>query len=192
MPLRTLDGRENSRCQRIGAGGAPHLVEHHAQLLALAAEAKHGLDKIVPIRRIQPCGAENNRLRAVLQQELLALPLGAAVRRPRTRLVLLGIRHASVARKDIVGADVDDPCARRGQVLDRQRIDEASSRLVLLRLIHIGIGCAIDNQVDSVGTHVRMHRRAIGNVQLRHVREKIGMRRVRAGQVLHAMAQLTI
>ncbi len=87
---------------------------------------------------------------------------------------------------------MDDTRARRGEVLDRNGIDEASGRLVLFCLIYIGISGAIDNQIDMIVTHKSMHRRTVGDVQLRHIGEKIGVSGMLQGQILHTMTQLAV
>ena len=66
----------------MGAGGATHLVFHHADLLALAMQPQHGEGKVLAHRPHHPAGAQDHAPAAAAQHcfhRFLAGGLGAAV-----------------------------------------------------------------------------------------------------------------
>lgn len=192
VPFGCLDNGEDSRREVSRVGGRADLVEDDTQSVALQAQANHSLHEVVAVGRIEPCGAEYDRVGAMREQSLFACQFGATVGSARRNGVALAAGNPALTGEDVVGADVDDLGTCRGKVLHGVGIDEQRGRFVLLRLVHVGVGGAVDNQVNSMVAHKGMHRLAVGDVKFRHVGEEIGMVAVACRERAHLRAELSV
>ncbi len=68
-----------------------------------------------------------------------------------------------------------DTSTRKCQVLNGLRIDKARCGFVRLRTVHVGVGGTVNDKVDGVVTDKSQYCLAVGDIQLRHVGEEIGM-----------------
>ena len=175
VPLGCLDNGEDSCREVRRVGGCADLVEDDAQSVALQAQSNHGLDEVVAVGRIEPCGTEYDRVGTVCEECLLASQFGSSVGGTGCYGVALAAGNPSLAGEDIVGADMNDLGACCGEVLYGFCIDTQCGRLVLFRLVDIGVGGAVDNQVNGIVAHEGVHRLAAGDVEFRHIGEEIGM-----------------
>ncbi|MNY60779.1 hypothetical protein D3C86_1973750 [compost metagenome] len=83
------------------------LIGHHAQRLALAAQAQHGLDEIVAVRAEHPAGAHDEVAAAIGRQHHLAAQLAGAVYPGGADRVGFPVRLAGIAGKHVVGGNVE-------------------------------------------------------------------------------------
>ena len=74
-----LDYLVNGCCEIGCVGGGNYLVDNHAQLLAFATEAYHGLYEVVAIGRVEPCRAYDYAVGGQCDERCFALALGGSV-----------------------------------------------------------------------------------------------------------------
>ena len=95
----------------VGRGAA--LVVDDRDLVPLGAEAQHRAQEVVPGRAEEPRRAHDP---GPLARRRLAVELRAAVAPTRVRAVRLDVRLALAAVEDVVGREVDERRAERGDV----------------------------------------------------------------------------
>jgi hypothetical protein len=157
----------------VGEGRRAMLVGDDAQLRPFLAEAQHGLDEVVAMRRADPGGAEGHAARLRQVQQQLAGELGGAVDADRRRRVRLGVGAALDAVEDIVGRVVDHRHARPRRRLAEQPwpggIHREGQRPVVLGAVDGGIGRGVDHRLRPVPREGRLDLRRIGQVELRRL-----------------------
>ena len=190
------DGGVDGACQVACVGGGAYLVEHHAQRLALAPQAEHGLHEVVAVFGVKPGGADDHRAGAAAHHLLFARQLGAPVDGVRARLVVLGVRHVGGAVEDVIrGYVYQGGAARLGgicQVGGCQVVQLLTQAGVVLGLVYGGVGRAVHDEVYGVAANEVAHALLVADVQLLHVGEEVGVLRVSGGQIPHGVAKLTV
>lgn len=121
--------------------------------------------------------------------------LRPAVNAERVRFARLVVGPVGVARKDVVGRNVDQrgvrSRSRTCQITHRQPVDPIGCRLVLLGPVDVGVGGAVDDHVDPPVAHRPPDGFLVGNIQLRHIRKTIFVPRRRSQQP-HGVPQLSV
>src|SRR5690606_27891582 len=149
---RRLAERHHLGGQHPRPGGLAVLVVDHLRGAALQGQPAHGRHEVGAVRAVQPGGGD--RVPGAGQQphhRPLAGELAAAVRVERSRAGVLRVRGAPAAVEDVVGGDLDQPCAGGGagpgEVGDRAPVDGGGGRLVGLGGVHGGPGGGVDHHV---------------------------------------------
>jgi len=110
-----------------GIGRCAVLVGNHAQLVALGSEAQHGAQEIVPVRRVDPRGAEDEMVGTAFLQRPFARQLAAAVGAERAGGRVDGVGLRLVAVEHVVGGVVDHQrtmrCRPAAEHADRLAVD---------------------------------------------------------------------
>jgi hypothetical protein len=153
-----------------GPGRSANLVVDNAQLVALAAQAQHGLHEVGTMQAIHPTGAQDHETCARGGNRLLAFKLAAAVDGKRVGGVVFEVGARLGAVKDIVCRIVDQEGAEApglfGQDGRGRRIDPPRLVGFLLRAIHGGIGGCVHDRPGRVGANRRAQGVAVGEVDL--------------------------
>ena len=149
--LRPRRGGPHRGGQSVRPGWRPDLVCHHRQFVPLAHQAQHGLDKIVAETRVDPAGAQDERLRQRALHRQLAIALAAPVLaqwRGR-RLWRIGLGCGAIENE--VGGNMNQPgtTLRAGPRQHPRALGVAAVRGCGLGLcfIHGGVRRCIDNQL---------------------------------------------
>ena len=111
MPLFAVDERFYHAGEVKGLGWSAHLVADHTQCLTAAPKFEHGLHKVLAMRRVEPCCADDDAIGGNINYMLLAIGFGAAINRSGTHWVVFTIWAAVCAVIHIVGGDVNEFCA---------------------------------------------------------------------------------
>ena len=179
-----------------GTGGGTYLVGHDGQLLALVPQPQHGLDKVVAVGRVEPGGAEYDALGAIPGEQLFPFEFGRAVDRLRVGLHRLGVGAVAVPVEYVVGRDVYHAgpagSGRPGQVAHGLGVDAAAQLHVLLGLVDLGIGGAVDHIVYRSLGQRPAHRLGVADVELGHVGKPALKAAVVGQEVAHLVAQLSV
>ena len=152
-----IDGSHDGDGQVAGVGGRAYLVEDDAQLRTLVAQTYHGLDEVIAEGAVEPCRANNHAALAELLHIQLAHQLGAPIDAVGTGVVVLHVGGMLGAVEDVVGGDLYHPAAplaySMSQIGRRLGIQLLAEFLVVLSLIHGGVGGTVDDTVYLVFLH---------------------------------------
>jgi hypothetical protein len=142
---------EQGRREVLRRGRISGLIVHHAQAVALAGEAQHGFQKVLPVGTVDPRRSEDQRLGRGGQHRLLARALGPAVGALRVRRIVFRVGGGFRAVEDIVRRDVQERCpSLRGDPGKPRRavpIDGTGAHPVALRRIDRCVGGRIDDRI---------------------------------------------
>ena len=148
-----LDQGEDRKRQVSGVGRSAHLVEDHAQRLALRGQTQHRLQKVVPVLRIEPRRAQDQVTASRGLHGLFARQLRTPVGPQRRGRRILPVGRMGRAVEDVVRRDVEQRRARR---LGRRRevarslvVQQLRRRFVFLGPLHVGVGRAVYDNVDA-------------------------------------------
>ena len=162
-----------------GIGRCAVLVGNHAQFVALGAEAQHGAQEIVTVRRVDPRGAEDEMVGTAVAQRLFAGQLAAAVGAERAGGRVGGVRLRLPAVEHVVGGIVDHQRAvhRRpaAQHADRLAVDAGGQCLLLLGTIDRGVRGGVDDHVRLYAVEQGGQRcgdRKVGDLALAALRQR--------------------
>ncbi|MNZ88863.1 hypothetical protein D3C78_1077650 [compost metagenome] len=151
-------------------GRAAVLVGYHAQLLALAPEAQHGLDEVVAVGAKHPTGAQDNVTAAIGSKHSFAPQLAGAVYPSGSGRVGFPVRFAGIAGKHVVGGNVEYGSAQalgsQCQMGNAIAVHRPGPLRLALGLVHRGIGGGVDDQLRLEPLDQRSHLLPIGNIQL--------------------------
>ena len=144
------------------AGRGADLVGDDPQHRALSGEAQHRLDEIVPVRAVDPGGAQDNVLAQRLAHGALAGLLARAVNPQRIDRIVLSVGAALGAVEDIIGRDMDQRnagfAARRRDIGRSDAIGGPSGIGLALGAVHRRIGGGVDDDVRADVGDCREHR----------------------------------
>lgn len=97
--------------------------------------------------------------------------------------------------EDIVGRDMDERAVilsdSFGEIADGCRVEQFGQRGVILGLVDVGVGGAVDNHADVVVMYHFFDGCGIGDVELGHIGEDVIVTGT-AGGIAEAVAQLTV
>ena len=156
-------------------GGVAALVVDHFQLAELLARVHDGLDEVLAVVAVEPCGAHDEVAMAELFHVLFTHELGGAVGADGAGNGGLVLCNAAVlaAGEHIVGGDVHQTgtglfgCLC--QIAGAQSICLEGGVMVHLAAIHIGVGGAVDDDVRAVAADELVHHLIVGDIQIRQV-----------------------
>ena len=190
-----LDDREDRQRQVPGVGRRADLVEDHLQRIPLRSQAQHRLQEVLPVLRIEPRRAEDQIPAARGHDGAFARKFRAAVRPQRRRRHILRIGRMGRTVEDVVRRDMEQ-CRTRllgcsCEIARSLVVQQVGPRLVLLGLLHVGIGRTVHDNVDPLFPDRTQDRPGIGDVQLRDVRTDIVVGRDTA-QTLQGAAELSV
>ena len=168
-----LDQGEDRKRQVSGVGRSAHLVEDHAQRLALRGQTQHRLQKVVPVLRIEPRRAQDQVTASRGLHGLFARQLRTPVGPQRRGRHILPVGRMGRAVEDVVRRDVDQRrtrfFGRSCEVCRGLVVEQVGPCLVLLGTLHVRVGRAVDDHVDTLFLDRLKHRPGVGDVQLRDV-----------------------
>ena len=159
--------------QVFGIGGGADLVVDHTDLLFFLAQAEHGADEVMAVFAEGPAGAQDEVTGHEGADRILALDLAHAVDvAGAVRIVdLPGLVPG--AGENVVRGDEDDLGADgQGSADDVHRahaVDGGADFRLGFRLIHVGIGGAVDDYCGTVGKDIVFDGLGIGQVKILHV-----------------------
>ena len=187
-----IDGGKDGHSQVASVSRCTYLVEDNTQLGLLLTQTNHRLYKVIAECRVQPCRADNHRALATIGYLLLAFQLGATVSAVRTYTFVLGIRAVIGTVEHIVGRNLNHPSTTLLDGFGQQSwgggVQLVAQLLVLLSLVHGCVGGAVHNAVNLVVSYKSVDGFLVGNIQLSHIRIKIGMLLVFLFQQLHLVS----
>ena len=187
-----LNSREDDHCQITRIGRRTHLVEDHPQFWFLLTQSYHGLHEVVAEGRIEPRRTDDHRTLAELRNTQFASQFRRTIDAIRTRRVRLHIRGMLRAVEHIVCRDLDEPSSAlvdsSGEIGRCQRVQRRTEFFVVLRLIHSRIGGTVHDTVNLIVSHKLFHSSLVRDIQLSHIRIKIGMLGIHLLQQLHLVS----
>ena len=187
-----LDSREDDSCQITRIGRCTYLVEDHPQFRFLLTQSYHGLHEIVAEGRIEPRCTDDHRTLAELRDTQFASQFRRTIDTIRTRRVRLHIRCVLRAVEHVVRRDLDEPSSAlvdsSGEIGRCNRVQRRTEFLVVLCLIHSRIGGTVHDAVNLIVSHKLFHSSLVSDVQLSHIRIKIGMLGIHLLQQLHLVS----
>ena len=141
-------------CQVVGISRRSCLVEHHLQLGLGSRQVQHGFHEVPAELTVQPGRAEDHVVAARSQYVLFPLQLGASVHTGRrTLLVFLARRVVRISTKHVVRRDMHQQSAHflhgLRQVAGSVSVQHTAESLVILRLVHVGIGRAVHDALHA-------------------------------------------
>src|SRR5690606_32908330 len=127
------------------------LVTYHAQALARRHQLQHGVEEIVALGAVEPGGAHDGTARGrEFQQGLLTGQFAGTIytKWRRLRIRRIGLRGPAV--EDEVSGDVYEAhrgSSDKGEVAHTDIVDGPGLLRITLRLVHLGVGGAVDDHV---------------------------------------------
>ena len=191
-----FDSCEDSHSQITGIRRCTNLVEDDAQLRTLLSKTDHRLHEIIAEGGIKPGRTDNHCLSTSFLSSFFTSQFGTTISTIGAHGIRLHIRGMVGTVKHIVGRNLDDPTATllnsSSQIARGHRIQGCAKFLVLFCLIHSGIGSTVHDTVNLIVTDKSLYCLLIGDIQLCHIRIKIGMLGIQLLQQLHLVSQLAI
>ncbi len=136
-----LDQGEDRKRQVSGVGRSAHLVEDHAQRLALRGQTQHRLQKVVPVLRIEPRRAQDQVAASRGLHGLFARQLRTTVGPQRRGRRILPVGRMGRAVEDVVRRDVDQrrtvSWAAAARYAAALWLSRSAPCLVLLGTLHV-------------------------------------------------------
>ena len=192
------DVRDDSS-QVAGIGRSTHLVEYHLQGVVTCREVLHRLHEILTPLRVEPCCADDDVLAASSLDALFSCELGFAIYAERIGFPVFLARDVLVALKHIVCTYMNQSSIhflhRLSQVACCRIVEQVGEVEVALRLIHVGIGSTVNNNLDIIFLHLFADSVEVSNIQFLIAFSHIGEDKLVIavfGANLHFMAELTI
>ena len=153
-------------------GRISQLVVDHADTVFCFGKLKHCADKVLSFT-VKPCGTHYEPLLCKEFNKFLSRKLCAAVRTLRTYRIILGTRHISVPRENIIRRDMYKLCINfiscDRQITRTQRIYLKCKILIFLTTVHICGSGAVYDHVGLKFLYVGNQCPAIGYIQLRDI-----------------------
>ena len=155
FPFIVSQHSHDSPGQVVGVGRCPCLVEHHIQSGPALRQAEHRLHEIPPVLAVEPRRPDDHVVAPAFNYIVLPFKLGRSVYPRRCAFLLLPARSVvRVPAEHVVRGDVHQQAAglfhRLREYLRGFRIQPAAKGPVALRLVHVGVGRAVDYTVDAV------------------------------------------
>ena len=194
-----FDDMSDDCCQISGIGRSTHLVEYHLQGVVTSREVLHRLHEILTPLRVEPCCANDDVLAACSLDALFSGELGLAIYAERIGFPVFLARNVLVALEHIVCAHMNQGSIhflhRLSQVACCRIVEQVGEVEIALRLIHIGIGSTVNNNLDIIFLHLFADSVEVSNIQFLIAFSHIGEDKFVIavfGANLHFMAELTI
>ena len=121
------------------------ILTRREQLAGDAAEPQHRFDEIVAVWTIHPCRPDDDGSFGIFHDRLFACQLGFAIYGNRVRHIVFDIRHMMNAIENIIGRDMDNAFSVLRQPLRTEMVGQFSRFRFVFRLVHGGIGGAVDD-----------------------------------------------
>ena len=183
------------------------LVVHHGDLVAVRAQAHHGLDEVLAYVAVQPRRAHHEAAAARRERALLAGQLRATVSRDGACRVVLDARLGLGAGEHVVGRHLHELRADRlggaREVARRFGVHAECRVLGRLATIDVRHGGAVDDEVEAALRDESHDGVGVGHVELVHVgrhdlrtrvgvRDRPDLRAALAQDALQLVAQLAV
>ena len=182
--------------QITSIGGSTYLVKYDTQFLALTAQTKHRLHKVIAKRTVEPCRAYDYSLGMYRQNGLLASQFRSTIYRVGACGLIFLVGHVVLTIEYIVCRHMYKPYLMLScdtcEIGRSQMVELVAQLGILLGLVDIGIGSTVDNAVDSMVYDIAFYSFDVADIQFGHIGKVIRQLLLLSRYHTHLIAKLPV